>query len=879
MAITAARLMVEIGANPEGAVRGINSAQNAVNGFVQKVGGSGFRDIFAGVFGANLAMGAVQGLRNTTGEALNAYTAYERLSASMVTLQARELRSTNQTLSMGQALKQAAPNAQALLNWIEKLAIESPFSQAGVADAFRTAQAYGFATDESQRLTQAMLDYAAGAGVSEGAMGQTVLALGQIQARGKLAAQEINQLVNAGIPVRQILADAFGVTTAELMEMSEKGLIPANVAIEAIVSSIENDFGGAAKRQTETMGGLITSLEDLKQIGLREFFTGTFQAIQPYLNEFVSTLQDPEFRASLQEMGADFGAGIGDLAAAAKDAVTWYGNLDDKTKDLIMTFGGLAIAGPAVVGMLGDVANAVLGVARGFMAIPGLLGNIQTGINAWRAGMTLTTALGAAGISSMTLALGGMGIALGGVVGAWALLKKQAQTQEDIQTNARQIAATSKTYGEYSRAMDALAKANNQYIDSEGNLIGIQVIGNQVREGVIQQNFRLSTAMFYRTQAAEAARIAQEMLANAEENPNAENNLEAMLAEAEAANALAEAEVEAAQAAEDQAAAIKEAAAAAREATIAYWNMAEGLKGAGSAEIAKAQIGLLQESLKEGRISTLEYTEAVQNIGMAFGLMDNRSIALTEGLNRLRGGLEGGVLPAEKMDEAVKALIADAADGKTDIEAIMNQFAKPPLMELPNERLPGQMSGNLAAGLKESLGGAVEEGMSALVTETEKQAGLAAASAKNAFAEPNWTEIGLKISQGVATGIKQGAPGITKAAQEAAWAAYLAAKEKLGIKSPSKVAMEIGYQFVAGQVGGIRQGERQMVAAVNRSAERMAAAAAMAQPYGSRAQSYSGQTPAAGGPMFNLYGGELHLHNAETGMLYESALEQMSPRV
>jgi len=876
MAITAARLMVEIGANPEAAVRGINSAQNAVNGFVQKVGGSGFRDIFAGVFGANLAMGAVQGLRNTTGEALNAYTAYERLSASMVTLQARELRSTNQTLSMGQALKQAAPNAQALLNWIEKLAIESPFSQAGVADAFRTAQAYGFATDESQRLTQAMLDYAAGAGVSEGAMGQTVLALGQIQARGKLAAQEINQLVNAGIPVRQILAEAFGVTTAELMEMSEKGLIPANVAIEAIVSSIENDFGGAAKRQTETMGGLITSLEDLKQIGLREFFTGTFQEIQPYLDRFVTKLQDPEFRANLRAMGADFGEGVRELAEGAQSAITWYVGLDEGVKKLILSLGGLVVLGPTVVGMLGDVASAGFGLARGLMAIPGILGNIQTGINAWRAGLSLTTALGAAGISSMTLALGGFAIAAAGAAAAWALVHKQAETQDAFEANAKQVASTAKTYGEYSRAMETAARANGQMIDAEGNLVGVQVFGNQVRQGVIEQNFRMSEAMWYRVKAAEAARIAQEMLANAEENPNAENNLEAMLAEAEAANALAEAEAEAAQAAEDQAAAIKEAAAAAREATIAYWNMAEGLKGAGSAEIAKAQIGLLQESLKEGRISTLEYTEAVQNIGMAFGLMDNRSLALTEGLNRLRGGLEGGVLPAEKMDEAVKALIADAADGKTDIEAIMNQFAKPPLMELPNERLPGQMSGNLAAGLKESLGGAVEEGMSALVTETEKQAGLAAASAKNAFAEPNWTEIGLKISQGVATGIKQGAPGITKAAQEAAWAAYLAAKEKLGIKSPSKVAMEIGYQFVAGQVGGIRQGERHMVAAATRSAERMAAAAAMARPQ--NAQSYSGQ-PAASGPMFNLYGGELHLHNAETGMLYESALEQMSPRV
>jgi hypothetical protein len=39
---------------------------------------------------------------------------------------------------------------------------------------------------------------------------------------------------------------------------------------------------------------LLNSLSDLKDVGLREFFTGTFQAVQPLLVQFTATLGDPK---------------------------------------------------------------------------------------------------------------------------------------------------------------------------------------------------------------------------------------------------------------------------------------------------------------------------------------------------------------------------------------------------------------------------------------------------------------------------------------------------------------------------------------------------------------------------------------------------------
>lgn len=250
-------------------------------------------------------------------EGLDAIASYERLTATLETLTAKELLATGEFKNMTDALSAAGPKAEELLNWMQELAIKSPFTMEGVANAFRTAQAYGFTADEAQRLTQAMIDFAAGSGASEVVMSQIALALGQIQAKGKLAGQEVLQLVNAGLPVTQILADAFGVTTAEIVKMQEQGLIPAHEAIEAITVYLETNFAGAAERQANTWAGLQGTFEDIKQMGLREFFGGLFDAIQPVAVELSNWLQGPGLE-KLNEWGDELGRLVEPLALIAQ---------------------------------------------------------------------------------------------------------------------------------------------------------------------------------------------------------------------------------------------------------------------------------------------------------------------------------------------------------------------------------------------------------------------------------------------------------------------------------------------------------------------------------------------------------------------------------
>ena len=74
--------------------------------------------------------------------------------------------------------------------------------------------------------------------------------------------------------------------------------------------------------------------------------------------------------------------------------------------------------------------------------------------------------------------------------------------------------------------------------------------------------------------------------------------------------------------------------------------------------------------------------------------------------------------------------------------------------------------------------------------------------------------IGNAIAQGVAKGITDKQSIITKAAEDAAWKAYQAAKKKLGIHSPSRVFAEIGEYSMLGWAKGMQSEEKSILQTV-----------------------------------------------------------------
>lgn len=233
-------------------------------------------------------------LTGLVGQAFNAAAEFQRLQISISVLLGREQVQLNpgmftDTLA---AAKTMTDEADKLLGKFQLLAVASPFTTTDIAEGFRMAQVYGFSAVEAEKLTNATVDLAAGLGLAGFEIAGIIQPLGQMQQVGKANLQDLKQLATRGVPVFDVLAREFGVTTEKIRDMITDGLIPADRAINAIVTSFAKDFKGAAAASTQSLSGLLSTAQDLRATSLREFFTPIFEAVLFAKNEGDFALAD-----------------------------------------------------------------------------------------------------------------------------------------------------------------------------------------------------------------------------------------------------------------------------------------------------------------------------------------------------------------------------------------------------------------------------------------------------------------------------------------------------------------------------------------------------------------------------------------------------------
>ncbi len=466
-------------------------------------------DIVAALAKFSVIKEAVSGLVSLGQATIQSYSDNERLAQSLQALVAKEELASGAATNMTQALGQATGKSQELLKWTQQLAIQSPFSQQGVAQAFKMAQAYGFVSEtaskadvDAVRLTKSLIDFASGSGQSEETMSRIALALGQVQAKGKLAGGEMLQLTEAGLSVRQILADAFGKTTNEIVQMQEKGLIPANRAITAIVESLERDFGGAAKRQANTWAGLLNSLSDIKEVGLREFFAGTFQAIQPLAQQFVDTLSDPSVQASIR----GWGDSLGQMAAVGAGALQFLiGNLQTLTP--FIAAAGAAWLVYQAAQNAATFATAAQAIATGITSAAETAGLIvlELKTNGLRAAAAATIAYGGAQ-AQLALSMGLVGAAV--ALSVVAFQKYQAY-QQQLQDGAQWILEQRQWWQESTAALEAYNNAAQATKNStQAQADALTQLRDQQKEAIANYAAEVNAAQqFGDTSEATAQRI------------------------------------------------------------------------------------------------------------------------------------------------------------------------------------------------------------------------------------------------------------------------------------------------------------------------------------------------------------------------------------
>ena len=155
----------------------------------------------------------------------------------------------------------SAAQANAMIGNLQKFAAETPFEMPGVRDAAQQLLAFGYDAQDIIPTLTALGNAASGLGRGQDGFNHLAFVFGQIRATGQLLSNDVNQLAQLGVPVKDILAKNLGLTKEELARIGELG-IDANVAIKALIDGMNERFPDMMKKQSETFEGVLSNIKD-----------------------------------------------------------------------------------------------------------------------------------------------------------------------------------------------------------------------------------------------------------------------------------------------------------------------------------------------------------------------------------------------------------------------------------------------------------------------------------------------------------------------------------------------------------------------------------------------------------------------------------------
>lgn len=155
----------------------------------------------------------------------------------------------------------SAEEANSVIGKLQKFAAETPFEMPGIRDAAQQLLAFGYNADELIPTLTALGNAASGLGKGETGFGQLAFVFGQIRTTGKLMGNDVTQLAQLGVPVKDILAKNLGLTQEQLANIADQG-IDANTAIRALIDGMNERFPEMMKKQSETFEGVLSNIKD-----------------------------------------------------------------------------------------------------------------------------------------------------------------------------------------------------------------------------------------------------------------------------------------------------------------------------------------------------------------------------------------------------------------------------------------------------------------------------------------------------------------------------------------------------------------------------------------------------------------------------------------
>jgi len=167
------------------------------------------------------------------------------------------------TMSLGEAMKEAAPKAAELMRRLRDVSLISPFEYEQVANTFRFNMAMGATSDQAMDLTRALLDTGAALGLDNEMFNRLNYNLAQAVISGDFTAANLRQLRMVGLDLADVFQSELGLSIKEVNKQWKAGKLTAADLTKAFSDFASKNFGGAAEKMSKTLRGLKSSFKDL----------------------------------------------------------------------------------------------------------------------------------------------------------------------------------------------------------------------------------------------------------------------------------------------------------------------------------------------------------------------------------------------------------------------------------------------------------------------------------------------------------------------------------------------------------------------------------------------------------------------------------------
>lgn len=206
--------------------------------------------------------------------------------------------------------------AQKFMNQIDAFNLQTPFNSTQIIGSAKQMLNMGWDVGDVLPDLGTIGDWAAATGTYEEGIYSVIRALGQMRLKGRVYAEELQQMNEAGVAAQKYIADYLGVSEGQMLKMVEAGQIGVDQALTGIITGMKEFDGIANEFANETVGGMLGQIGDaLSSSVVRDWGKGLSEGLRPGLEYFQDLLGEnqtelDQFGNALKDFGKDVATGF-----------------------------------------------------------------------------------------------------------------------------------------------------------------------------------------------------------------------------------------------------------------------------------------------------------------------------------------------------------------------------------------------------------------------------------------------------------------------------------------------------------------------------------------------------------------------------------------